>query len=81
MNMSFFPKYFGWFTVQNKCQRVQQRDTDLVDLGNITQASRVIRGSDDARAQCLRNETALLPSDMVERMKTLGRLTNLKIRK
>ena len=25
---------------------------DLVDLANVTQASRVIRGSDEARARC-----------------------------
>ena len=37
---------------------------DLVDLANVTQASRVIRGSDEARARCLRSETALLISDM-----------------
>ena len=54
ISMSFFPKYFDWFTVQSKkFQLAQQCDIDLVDLGNVTQASHVIQGSDETCAQCL----------------------------
>ena len=46
INMSFFPKYFDWFTVQSKkFQFAQKRDIDLVDLENVTQASCVIQCS------------------------------------
>ena len=41
INMSFFSKYL----IGKKFQLAQQCDIDLVDLGNVTQASRVIRGS------------------------------------
>ena len=57
--MDYVSKYFDWFTVQRKkFQVAQQRDIDLVDLGNVTQASRVIRGSDEARVTELKNESA-----------------------
>ena len=56
----------------------QQHDTDLVDHGNVTQASRVIRGSHEARTQCLRNETALLLIDMANALKCLGAMPTLR---
>ena len=42
INMSFLSKYFF---IGKKFQLAHQRDIASVDLGNLTQASRVIRGS------------------------------------
>ena len=56
INISFFAKSFDWFIVQRKkFQLAQQRDIDLGEPGNVTQASCMIRGSDETRPRCLRN--------------------------
>ena len=66
INISFFPKSFDWFIVQSKkFQLAQRRDIDLEEPGNVTQASCMTWGSNETCPRCLRNEPALLSSDMV----------------
>ena len=47
INMSFLQKYFDWLTVQSKKKKLPSNVTMIliVDLGNVTQASRMIQGS------------------------------------
>lgn len=50
------PKSFDWFIVHSKkFQLAQRRHIDLEEPGNVTQASCMIRGSDETRPRCLRN--------------------------
>ena len=64
INISFFPKYFDWFTVQSKSFNLLSKviSIDLVDLENVTQAARVIRGPDNTAVKRIAHVRTSLPN-------------------